>query len=152
LTGPRRHEGCGFAVIIPRRLPCASCPYRRDAPSGLWAADEYDKLPRYDGTIAEQAMAGAVGLFFCHTQDGHLCAGWVGCHDMGENLAVRLTQEPVDYDAVVGYESPVPLFASGAEAAEHGKRDIPAPGPAARRKAAQLIQQRDRRGRGVTPP
>jgi hypothetical protein len=34
----------------PRKTPCSTCPYRRDAPSGLWAASEYDLLPGLDGT------------------------------------------------------------------------------------------------------
>jgi hypothetical protein len=28
----------------PRKTPCASCPYRRDCPSGVWSEDEYAKL------------------------------------------------------------------------------------------------------------
>jgi hypothetical protein len=139
-------------LIGPRRRPCSSCPYRRDVPSGLWSAEEYDKLPRFDGSIADQAMAGATAAFFCHQQDGNLCAGWVGCHDMYETLAIRL-HPGVDRDAVVGYQSPVPLFASGAEAAEHGKREINTPGAEARRKISQLVRQQERRGspHSVTP-
>jgi uncharacterized protein DUF6283 len=132
-------------VITPRKRPCASCPYRRDVPSGLWEAHEYDKLGSYDGDTAVQAIAGAFKAFFCHTKDGHLCAGWVGCHDMHENLAIRM-HDGVDYDAVLNYRSPVPLFASGAEAAAHGKRDIANPGPEAQRKIEQLIRARQRNG------
>lgn len=40
--------------------------------------------------------------------------------------------------AVYGYESPVPLFDSGAEAAAHGMRDISAPGETAGKKIEQL--------------
>jgi hypothetical protein len=64
---------------------------------------------------------------------------------MHENLAIRMHPD-VDYDAVLGYQSPVPLFTSGAEAAEHGKRDINAPGQAAQRKIVQLLNQRALRG------
>jgi hypothetical protein len=130
-------------VITPRKRPCTSCPYRRDVPSGLWEAHEYDKLGSYDGDTAAQAMAGAFRPFFCHTKDGHLCAGWVGCHNMHENLAIRMHGD-VDYDAVLNYRSPIPLFASGAEAAAHGKRDIANPGPAARRKIGQLLLRQHR--------
>jgi hypothetical protein len=133
------------SALRPRHRLCPSCPYRTDAPSGLWTADEYDKLLAYDGTIAEQATAGAFKVFLCHRQDGNLCAGWVGCHDMHENLAIRVYPDELDYDAILTYRSPVPLFASGAEAAEHGKRDIDNPGPAARRKGDQLLKQRQRR-------
>lgn len=127
--------------ITPRQRPCASCPYRRDVPSGIWEAHEYDKLPRYDGSTADQVAAEAFAAFFCHTQDGHLCAGWVGCHDMRENLAIRMRGD-LDYETIVGYESPVPLFASGAEAAAHGKRDIANPRAAARRKIGHLMRRR----------
>jgi len=128
-------------MITPRKRPCASCPYRRDVPSGVWEAHEYDKLCGYDGDTAAQAMAGAFEAFFCHAKDGHLCAGWVGCHDMHENLAIRLRGD-LDYDTILNYRSPVPLFTSGAEAAAHGKRDIASPGPAARRKIGQLVRAR----------
>ena len=40
----------------------------------------------------------------------------------------------------------MPLFTSGAEAAEHGKRDITEPGEAARVKARQLLKVIARRG------
>jgi hypothetical protein len=126
-------------MTAPRARPCSSCPYRRDVPSGLWDAAEYARLRRYDGDTGEQAAAGAFGLFHCHQQPRHLCAGWVGCHDMHHNLAVRIHAAGLDLGAVIGYESPVPLFASGAEAAAHGERDIANPGPAARRKIRQLI-------------
>ena len=119
----------------PSKAPCGTCPYRRDVPSGVWSSDEYAKLPRYDGETGDQIMAGATGLFYCHQNDGKLCAGWVGCHDMRHNAAVRFA--PVHPDTFT-YRSPVPLFASGAEAAAHGLRDVDHPGPAARAAIAKL--------------
>jgi Family of unknown function (DUF6283) len=130
--------------VTVRKEPCSTCPYRRDVPSGIWAASEYDKLPTYDLETCEQAVAGAFAPFHCHSTPEKLCAGWVGCHDMGNNLAMRLHHRDID-PAVYEYVSPVPLFASGAEAAEHGKRDLPAPGPAAVRKARQLLRLQGRR-------
>ncbi len=132
-------------LAAPRKTPCPSCPYRRDVPSGIWAAEEYDKLPYYDLDTGEQATAGAFGLFFCHQRTGDLCSGWVGCHDMENNLAVRLHAAEVD-PSVYDYVSPVPLFASGAEAAEHGKRDLPAPGEQAQRKIGSLVRLKQQRG------
>ena len=126
-------------MITVRPRPCASCPYRRDVPSGIWTAEEYDKLPAYDGGTADQLAASAFALFHCHSQPASLCAGWVGCHDMDHNLAVRLNARDVD-PAVHEYVSPVPLFASGAEAAEHGKRDLSDPGPEAQRKMRKLLR------------
>lgn len=119
----------------PSKAPCGTCPYRRDVPAGIWEASEYLKLPRYDGETIEQVIKGAGGLFFCHQNDGHLCAGWVGCHDMAEAFAVRLNPvHPETFD----YVSPIPLFGSGTEAAIHGLSGVENPGPDARAAIAKL--------------
>lgn len=91
-------------------------------------------------------------MFFCHQQDGRLCAGWVGCHDMEESFGIRigllqglLTED--DYDAIIEYESPVPLFASGRETAEHGLAHVETPSPEAVRTIQRLSRKiGDRRG------
>lgn len=127
------------------KAPCATCPYRQDVPSGVWAADEYEKLPRYDGEIAEQLFSGAMGVFDCHQRDGQLCAGWIATHGAHNLLAMRMIREPVD-PAVWDYESPVPVFSSGREAADHGMRDIDNPGPAALAAVARLERKRERDG------
>jgi hypothetical protein len=108
----------------------------------VWAPQEYDKLPAYDASTAEQP----VGAFLCHQQDGRLCAGWAGCHDMGGNLALRfavirgeISEE--DFEATLDYESPVPLFESGAAAAEHGMADIEAPDERAVKTMAKLTRK-----------
>jgi Family of unknown function (DUF6283) len=124
-------------------VPCGSCPYRRDVPSGVWAEDEYAKLPPYDLSTPEQPT----GLFMCHQQDGRVCSGWAGTHDMDENLALRFAAasgsiSPDDYRAILEYESPVPLFASGAEAAEHGLAEVETPGSAAVRTIQKLERKR----------
>jgi hypothetical protein len=122
------------------KRPCASCPYRQDAPSGLWAEHEYDKLVSYDGDMTEQVFANAFGVFLCHQRDGHLCAGWVAGHGSENLLALRLDQE-VDPE-VFGYETDVPVFSSGAEARAHGMRDIEKPG----RKAVRLMVKLTEKG------
>jgi hypothetical protein len=126
------------SLPAPAKAPCVTCPYRRDVASGIWSADEYAKLPRYDGDTGEQIMQGALGLFYCHQHDGRLCAGWVGCHDMRHNAAVRFQRVA---DDVFTYRSPVPVFASGAEAAAHGMKDIAAPGDRASRAIARLLRK-----------
>jgi hypothetical protein len=75
-----------------------------------------------------------------------VCAGWVGTHDMDNNLAVRiatsmgeLTTE--EYEAVLDYVSPVPLWSSGAEAAEHGVANIEAPDAKAQKIIDRLINK-----------
>lgn len=122
----------------PAARPCGTCPYRKDVPSGIWSQEEYDKLPLYDGETHEQPMA----AFGCHQQDGHLCAGWVGCHDMTQNLSIRLEARFLgdeEYDRILDYESPVPLHASGAEAREHGMRELHNPSPKAKTMVKRLI-------------
>ena len=119
--------------------PCGSCPYRRDVPSGVWAASEYDKLPDYDKPTPEQPFA----VFLCHQRDGCMCAGWLACHghERGhELLALRLSFSTGEADrAVLGYTTDVPVFASGAEAAAHGKRGIEQPDPKAKKLVAKLM-------------
>lgn len=121
------------------KQPCGSCPYRRDVPSGIWEAAEYNKLPGYDGETWEQSPA----LFMCHQHDGKLCAGWLACHGAYELLALRINA-PVD-PAVYSYSSPVPVFNSGAEARAHGLRDIESVGVQAARMIDGLVRKRSRR-------
>lgn len=121
------------------KAPCKSCPYRRDVPSGVWHESEYDKLPRYDGEVISQLLAGAAGLFMCHQKDGHLCAGWIATHGVDNLLALRMS--PVAPE-VWDYECPVPVFASGAEAAAHGMAEILNPAPLAQRTIGRLARKR----------
>ena len=139
--------------IRPRKTPCSSCPYRRDVPSGVWAAGEYEKLRGYDGDTADQARAGAAGVFMCHQGAGEVCAGWAGVHgrDPG-NFALRmaaLLDPEIDIRAVREYETSVPLFASGAEAADHGEREIEHPSPEAVAVTEKVEQVRELRGKPV---
>lgn len=109
----------------PKARPCGSCPYRKDVPGGVWHPDEYAKLIPYDRPTHEQPEK----AFNCHQNDGHLCGGWVGTHDMHQSLAIKLAiaaefLAPEDIDAVLDYESPVPLWESGMEAATHGLSQV----------------------------
>lgn len=122
------------------KAPCGSCPYRTDVPAGIWDASEYEKLPAYDGAIFDQLASGATALFFCHQQDGKLCAGWVASHNKTANLAMRLNSRSLD-DSVWDYDSPVPVFASGAEAAEHGLSGVEDPDNRARVAIAKLTRK-----------
>jgi hypothetical protein len=132
----------------PARRPCGTCPYRRDVPSGVWAASEYEKLRAYDWPTMEQPPA----VFLCHQQNrdtaDRVCAGWAGVHDGAHLLALRIVvlerrMTPDDVDATIGYVSPVPLFASGGEAAEHGMAEIDAPGMRAVEAMAKIGRVRD---------
>ncbi|MEB3023022.1 MULTISPECIES: DUF6283 family protein [Mycolicibacter] len=131
----------------PAPNPCASCPYRRDVPSGIWHQDEYAKLPHYDEPTYDQPL----NAFLCHQNGpddphGRLCAGWVGCHG-GELLALRVAAadgrlNPDDAARAFYYRTPVPLFSSGAEAATHGMRDLEFPSEAALSTAAKIARRR----------
>jgi len=127
----------------PRRNPCPSCPYRRDAPSGIWAAEEYALLPRYDGDMVAQLTAGAGAAFHCHSTPALLCAGWLGHRDPLDLAAVRvgIAAGLLDPEAAT-YATDVALFGSGAAAAAHGVRDIEAPGPSAVEAVRKIMRAR----------
>lgn len=125
--------------------PCKSCPYRRDVPSGVWSAEEYAKLPGYDGEIIGQLLAGAGGLFLCHQRDGNLCAGWLATHGAENLLALRMNGNRVN-PQVWEYKTRVPVFSSGAEATAHGLADIAKPGVLAGRTIERLVRKHRSRG------
>jgi len=54
--------------------PCRSCPYRIDAPLGLWHPSEFENL-----AATERSQLGAV--FGCHAtrhrREPSVCAGWL---------------------------------------------------------------------------
>ncbi|MFB7174542.1 DUF6283 family protein [Streptomyces sp. NPDC056254] len=146
---PATDTGCTASSIRPPApRPCESCPYRRDVPAGIWAEEEYDKLQRYDADTSEQPL----GVFQCHQSDAdsdsrRICAGWAGCHDGEHLLAMRLAVlqgnvESATYEAVADYTSPVPLFSSGGEAAEHGRTGLAAPDGAARHMIDKISRTR----------
>jgi hypothetical protein len=128
-----------------RKTPCATCPYRKNVASGIWHEDEYDKLPTYDGDIPEQVMQGGMAAFHCHTEPDNLCAGWVGHREHPTDLlAVRLGLSSGSMDpSVAEYITEVPLFSSGTEAAEHGKREILSPSVRAQSNINKILKQRE---------
>jgi hypothetical protein len=124
-------------VTAAARVPCGSCPYRRDVPSGIWSQHEYDKLPSYDGPTWGQSPK----LFMCHQRDGNLCAGWLACHGPQELLALRFHNPDID-PAIYAYKTDVPVFRSGAAARAHGLREIKEPGETAQKMMAGLVRSR----------
>ena len=124
----------------PPKVPCGTCPYRKDVPSGVWGASEYNKLPRYDGDTGTQFVSGGIALFMCHQNDGCLCGGWLVTHDTRHLAALRV--HDVDPSAF-NYHPDVECFASGAEAAAHGLADVDAPSPQARRKINGLVKLKE---------
>jgi hypothetical protein len=127
------------SASAPRPTPCATCPYRENVPSGVWAPEEYEKLPRYDADIADQPQA----VFMCHQQDGCVCAGWLGHRDPRDLLAVRIGIITGSLDpACADYSTDVPLFPTGADAAAHGAVGVDEPGPRAAAAIEKLLVQR----------
>jgi hypothetical protein len=118
------HESPADPTSKPRKMPCASCPFRTNVASGIWDKTEYQKLPAYDGEIHEQT---ATAVFMCHQPaEGHVCSGWLGHREYPEDmLAVRLGIIRGDLDqSCLEYTTDVALFGSGAEAAEHGMKQF----------------------------
>ena len=129
----------------PAPQPCASCPYRRDVASGIWAAEEYAKLPAYDTDTPFQPA----NLFLCHQTSAddpraRVCAGWVGCHG-SDLLALRLAASRGIVDGAdldTSRTTSVPLFSSGAAAAAHGLADIDTPSAEARDAMHKIAERR----------
>ncbi len=124
---------------VPRKTPCASCPYRKNVPSGVWHETQYDLLPGYDGETMDQTPR----PFFCHQSDGQVCSGWLGHTDASQLLAVRLGILSGNLDpSCADYSTPVPLFASGAEAAAHGMAEIENPSDRAEEFIEKIVRKR----------
>lgn len=123
--------------------PCGSCPYRRDVPPGIWAAEEYHKLTRFAGEATPERLP-ALGTFLCHQTHPlgreTLCRGWLTVER--ESLAVRLgciegRIDPRQVDAPVT----ALLYDSGAQAAAMGLRGVRRPSGAAKRLIARLARK-----------
>jgi hypothetical protein len=117
-------------------MPCSSCPYRRDVPSGVWAASEYELLRPYDNPTGDQPAA----VFACHATPEALCHGWAVVHSNRghdhELLALRIWPPTGDIP-----EPGVPLYGSGNEAADHGQAEIEAPSDDARATTDRLLRK-----------
>lgn len=123
-----------------RSEPCSACPYRRDVPSGVWAAHEYDKLREYDEPTGSQPFA----AFACHATPDHLCNGWAVVHSNRgheyELLALRM--EAGAMGALAAIPTPrTELFASGNEAADWGQRDVENPSVESRLAVERLTRK-----------
>lgn len=106
---------------------------------GIWAAEEYEKLPAYDRETPFQPAA----VFVCHQQDGCVCAGWAGRPSSGDLLALRLGVLDGAVDAsAFEYETDVPLFATGAEAATHGLSGVEVPSERAVQVGRKIVAAR----------
>lgn len=130
--------------VAPR--PCNTCPYLRSTPPGIWAPEEYAKLPSYDH---DPSGPGNLATFHCHQQNATgietVCRGWLGVHT--DSPAVRLA---VAFGRIAMEDVPrsidPTLYESGREACEAGLAGIEHPDIRARRSIGKLID------RGVARP
>ena len=126
--------------------PCSTCPYRKDVPPGIWAEEEYQKLRGYDDGAQPLALA----TFLCHqstiTDRETVCRGWLSVHC--ESVAVRLAEARGEVPPGAKYDPvPVPLYATGNEAADAGLRGVKRPSRKARREIDKLTVRKKRKGR-----
>lgn len=121
-----------------RDVPCVTCPYRCDAPPGLWHPEEHEKLLKYDLDTIYQPQV----LFSCHNEDrtSVLCRGWFETHGT-DLLAVRLASMTGRLDLSVMETCSVKCFSSGRDAAEHGMSQIEKPPEATVRMAEKLVDR-----------
>ena len=129
--------------VAPR--PCNTCPYRRSTPPGIWAPDEYAKLPAYDRRPGDVTAEGAT--FHCHQENATgvatVCRGWLGAHP--DSFAVRLAVAVglLDSDDINALPDVDPtLYASGAEACAAGLAGVEQPSASARDAAERLMRKR----------
>lgn len=119
------------------KSPCEACPYRKDVASGVWAAEEYDKLVEYDRPTCDQPRA----IFSCHAAPSNICHGWAVCHSNrgheNELLALRI-------HGIKPPPAAVPLFESGEAASRHGKKDISKPKKKAIATMGKLLKKHKR--------
>ena len=118
--------------------PCSSCPYRKDTPAGVWAAEEYKKLPEWDKPMT-------LGVFMCHQGNRRLaCRGWLEVHH--ENIGVRLALMRGAIDLGKHPEpTKVPLYKSGAEACKAGLKGVHRPSRKAQEVIVKLTVKLDRK-------
>ncbi|MGA5425189.1 DUF6283 family protein [Streptomyces lavendulocolor] len=150
-TGPGGRVSQAFQLLeLAERALVSAVIYERKRGSS-WTeilSEEYEKLRRYDADTPDQPLR----QFQCHQSDAggdsrRTCAGWAGCHNAEHLLGLRLAVldgriDTTTYQAAVNYQSPVPLFTSGGEAADHGQKGIDAPVNEDRRKIHKITQTR----------
>ena len=124
------------------RTPCSTCPFRRDTPPGIWAAEEYRKLPAYD---PDASLIPELSVFHCHQENATgvptVCRGWLACFGW-DIVAIRLAVARGTIPAEeVSAQCSVPLYSSGAEACKVGVAGVRRPGRKARQLAAKLTRR-----------
>lgn len=151
-------------INVPR-VACGSCPYRRDTPSGVWAAEHYELLREMDsrrvidlpypdgkgGTVTLPTNNPNLATFHCHQENATgcptICRGWLSVerHSIGARLLVATGA--IDPEDVPTEDESDIYYSTGTEASEAGLVDIEEPGPEAER----LMQRLMHKGAGRHP-
>lgn len=131
-------DDSGRALIV-KRVPCTTCPYRKDCPAGVWHISEYQKLPAYDDDRQE-----SVAVFLCHLTNNDeetvVCRGWLTV--AAESVAARLGVLRGNFTDEERYAPPpVELYATGLEAAEAGIEGLVDPSPRTKRTIERLLRR-----------
>jgi len=136
-------------LLVPKRA-CSSCPYRRDVPSGVWAADHYHVLkeldcrrtiklpyPTKDGIVMLDTPNPSPGTFHCHQSNATgkptVCRGWLSVER--NSIGARLLQ----MDEMPTEDESDFYYSTGTEACEAGLKGIESPSPEARALVEKLI-------------
>ncbi len=124
--------------LLVANRPCNTCPYRCDTPSGVWAVEEYLKLPGYDNNTN-------LGTFLCHQTNATgrttVCRGWLSVH--AESVAARmavLNGSVTDEERLAPSE--VELYPSGLAAGRAGLKGVRRPSREARASIDRLARSR----------
>lgn len=118
--------------------PCATCPFRKDTPPGIWSAEEYKRLSAWDGGGIEGMNR---SVFLCHSastpERQFACRGWMEvCH---QNIGVRLSMLRIKFNPS---PTKVPLYKSGMAARRAGLRGVKRPGAKALAAIKKLLGMR----------
>ena len=127
--------------LAPRKTPCATCPYRKNVPQGIWDWSEYQKLRRYDEDTATQPP----NLFMCHQGEGDICMGWWSCGGQPfELLAVRLAviRGEIALEELENITT-IPIHPTHSAAAGHGTEKYYDPPQEARDAIEKIVRKRN---------
>jgi hypothetical protein len=125
--------------------PCTTCPYRRDTPSGVWAEEEYRKLPTYDN---HDFCTANLKVFHCHQEreigKPTVCHGWVSVHADGKAVRLACISGLISEEdmARIPIQADPALYATGAEACRAGLKGVNRPGKKARRAIERISKRR----------
>jgi hypothetical protein len=100
------------------RKPCGQCPFRKDAPKGVWHEDHYEML-RGLCSNHDVMSSGSYRTFACHgtrnKKDNAVCAGWMlyqrehGVPSIGLRLTLA-TRGKVAIDCLEEVASPTEIY------------------------------------------